>query len=63
MKTLFKKIKALCHTCGTPLNGVDLLKRGDNYYCPSDYQKDSSQEKNENKRINDDIKDYKKLYD
>lgn len=63
MRQLFKKIKAVCHTCGTPLNGIDLLKKGDYYYCPSDFEKESSKEKNENKRINDNLKDYKKLYD
>lgn len=63
MKQLFKKIKVVCHTCGTPLNGVNLLKKGEYYFCPSDFEKESSQEKNENERINRNLRDIKKLYD
>ena len=51
MKSVFKKIKTVCAECGTPLNGEDLLKRGDNYYCPSDYQRTSSREKAVNRKL------------
>lgn len=62
MKQLFDKIKAECAECGTPLNGTDLLKRGNKYYCSADYQRTSIQEKNENKRIIKEQEFIKKLY-
>ena len=51
MKTVFKKIKAKCAVCGTPLNGSDLLKRGGYYYCPSDYERTSPQERSANRAM------------
>jgi len=51
MKQIFDKTKAVCAECGTPLNGVDLFKRGDSYYCSADFQRTSPQEKAENRKI------------
>lgn len=51
MKQVFNKIKTECAECGTPLQGANLLKRGDKYYCPSDYERLSPSEKAENRRI------------
>ena len=54
MKEIFDKIRVTCHTCGTPLNGEDIPKIGDEYYCQSDYEKASPEEKIQNKTIEDD---------
>ena len=62
MKKVFKKIKAECYVCKTPLNGDKLLMRGNRYYCPSDYEKTSHSEKTANKRVLDKIEDYKKQF-
>ena len=62
MLEVFKKIKAECAVCGTPLNGTNLLKRGNRYYCPSDFDKTSPEEKTENKRILDRTKEYKRQF-
>lgn len=51
MRQVFSKIKAECTVCGTPLNGVNLLRRGDKFYCPSDYEKTSPAELNMDRRI------------
>jgi hypothetical protein len=48
MKNVFDKIRAVCYVCGTPLDGKELLRRGDKYYCESDYEKTSVREKLEN---------------
>lgn len=58
---VFKKIKAECAECGTPLNGVDLLKRGDRYYCPSDYERLSVQEKIETNKMEDEHSLFQKV--
>ena len=62
MIQVFKKIKAECAECGTPLNGVDLLKRGDKYYCPSDYERLSLQEKAENEKIKNEYNFLKRMF-
>ena len=51
MIQIFNKIKAECAVCKTPLNGEDLLKRGNRFYCRSDYERTSPQEKAENRRM------------
>jgi hypothetical protein len=54
MRQVFDKIKTECTVCGTPLNGVDLLRRGDKFYCPSDFDKTGPAELNENRKIKED---------
>jgi hypothetical protein len=49
MREIFSKIKAKCFTCKTPLNGEDLNRIGDKFYCQSDYEKEI--EKPENEKI------------
>lgn len=61
MIKLFNKIKAECTECGTPLNGDNLLKRGNKYYCQSDYERLSPKEKIENKRIKDESEFIQKI--
>lgn len=61
MIKLFNKIKAECAECGTPLNGDNLLKRGNKYYCQSDYERLSPKEKIENKRIKDESEFIQKI--
>ena len=51
MRQVFDKIKTECAVCVTPLNGVNLLRRGDKFYCPSYFEKTSPAELNENRRI------------
>ena len=48
MKNVFDKIRTECVICGMPLNSDTLLRRGDKYYCQSDYEKTSVNEKLEN---------------
>ena len=62
MIEVFKKIKAECAICGTPLNGINLLKRGNRYYCLSDFDKTSPEEKAENKKQFDKIDEYKRHF-
>lgn len=59
---IFSKIKAECAVCGTPLNGENLLRRGDKYYCQSDYEKTSPAERRENKRIKRKKANYDKIF-
>jgi hypothetical protein len=57
MRETFKKIKAKCVVCSTPLNGENLLRIGDNFYCQSHYEKETEKPENERmKRENDFIK-------
>jgi ribosomal protein L33 len=49
MKDVFKKIRVECYECGQPLNGDNLRKRGDRYYCATDYEKTSPNELQQNK--------------
>ena len=51
MIQIFDKIKTECAVCKTPLNGENLLKRGNRYYCQADYDRTSPEEKQENKRM------------
>ena len=51
MKQVFENIKAKCVECGTSLNGSDLLRRGSYYYCQSDFDRTSPQEKSENRKV------------
>ena len=51
MKQIFDKIKVTCHTCGTPLDGEDIPRIGDRFYCRSDYEKASPEEKAENRKM------------
>ena len=53
MIKVFDNIHAECEICGTPLWGENLLRRGNKFYCQSDYEKTSPEEKAENKRIED----------
>jgi recombinational DNA repair protein (RecF pathway) len=48
MKNVFEKVRAECSICGTPLNGDNVLRRGNKYYCHSHYEKTSPSEKQEN---------------
>ena len=61
MRQVFNNIKTECAICGTPLNGKGLLRKGDKYYCPSDYQKVSSGEKIDNKLLNRAVRDIKEI--
>lgn len=61
MLRVFDKIKAECTVCGTPLNGANLLRRGDKFYCPSDFDKTSQSEINESKRIKEEDEFWRKV--
>ena len=55
MIEIFKKIKAKCVICGTPLNGEEIDKIGDYYYCRSDYEKEMEKPENERVRKEDEF--------
>lgn len=60
MKEIFDKTKAVCDVCGTPVD--ERRKRGDKYYCQSDFDKTSAEEKIENAKTEQNYNDYKKLF-
>ena len=53
MGQIFDKIKTKCVICGTPLNGEDIDLIDGKYYCRSDFEKASPQEKAANKSVQD----------
>ena len=55
-------IKTVCVICGTPLNGFNLLKRGNDYYCESDFQRTSPEELRANEKTEREYNNYKKLF-
>ena len=61
MIQIFDKIRTECAECGTPLNGTNLLKRGDKYYCQADYERLSPKEKIENKKTKDESEFIQKI--
>lgn len=46
MKQVFKKIVTECCICKTPLQGYNLFKIGDKYYCVEHWQKENEKEYN-----------------
>lgn len=60
MKRIFEKVKTKCAVCETPVDGR--YKRGDLYYCASDYEKTSPEELRINVKTEKDYKDHLKLY-
>lgn len=62
MKNVFDNIRAECAICGTPLNGDNLKRRGDKYFCESDYEKTSPAELLENKFQEQRKKNYDKIF-
>jgi hypothetical protein len=56
-------IKTTCAECGTPLWGINLNKRGTEYYCSADYQRLSPEEKLVNDRTAQDYENYQKMFD
>ena len=57
------KIKTTCAECGTPLQGINLNKRGELYYCAADFQRLSPQEKLVNERKERELDAYKSMFD
>ena len=55
-------VKAFCAECGTPLWGVRLNKRGEDYYCSADFERLSPEEKRANERREKELEDYKKMF-
>ena len=45
MRQVLENIKAECYTCGVDLQGTDLLRRGNRFYCQSDFDITSPEEK------------------
>ena len=62
MRKHFKRVKAKCYICETPLTGDKILKRGNKYYCGDDFQKKSSQEKLANSNVEYKMDLISKLY-
>jgi len=62
MKNVFENIRAECVICGTLLHGKDIKRRGDNYYCESDYEKTSPDELIQNKFQEQRKKNYDKIF-
>jgi len=44
MKNVFKRVKAKCKVCGQVLYGDNIKRRGDFYYCDTDFEKTSPEE-------------------
>jgi len=51
MRQILEKISTECAECGTPLNGANLRRRGDKYYCAADYDRTSPEEKAINREM------------
>jgi hypothetical protein len=59
MKEIFNNTKAQCFICNSPVDGR--YKRGDRYYCASDYERTSPEELIENDKQEREYQFYKKL--
>ncbi len=56
-------IKTTCAECGTALNGINLNRRGDEFYCPADFERLSPEENIENRELERELDIYKSMFD
>jgi len=56
-------VKAICAECGTPLWGINLNKRGSDYYCSADFERLSPEEEMANDRRAKEYENYQKMFD
>ena len=56
-------IKTTCAECGTPLWGMNLNKRGEDYFCSADFERLSPEETMANENRERQYEDYQKLFD
>lgn len=56
-------VRAFCVECGTPLWGINLNKRGEDYYCCADFERLSPEEELANDRRAKQFENYQKLFD
>ena len=60
MKIVFKKMRAECFICTTPVDGRN--KRGDRFYCASHFEITSEQEKQQNEFQDKRKRNYDKIF-
>lgn len=62
MRNVFNNVKAKCCVCNSPLNGRNLLRRGNKYYCEVDFERTSQTELHNNWIQDKREENYKKIF-
>jgi len=60
LKRVLDRVNAKCVVCGTPVD--ERYRRGNKYYCASDFERTSSAELIENVKKLKQIENYRKIY-
>lgn len=62
MKNVFSNVRTRCCVCNSPLSGESLLRRGNKYYCQSDFERTSYAELHNNWVQDKRLENYTKIF-